>query len=49
MELRASDPAALRFSVLQITEHDLPTADVVRLEATWKERLFTRSHGLNRN
>ena len=49
VELRGSDRDALRFSVLQVTEHDLPIADVVRLEATWKERLFTRSHGLNRN
>ena len=49
VELRASDPASLRFSVLQITEHDLSAADVVRLEGSWKERLFSREFGLNRN
>lgn len=48
-ELRASDPAALRFSILQRTSPDLEAAEVVALESSWKERLHTREFGLNGN
>lgn len=48
-ELRHCRPEDLRFSILQRTSPDLDPADVVRLEASWKERLHTRSFGLNRN
>lgn len=48
--LRGLDPAQLRFSILQRVSPDLPDADVIRIEATWKDRLRTRSpYGLNEN
>ena len=48
--LRALDPANLRFSILHRVSPDLPDADVIRIEATWKERLRTRApYGLNEN
>lgn len=48
-ELRASDPANLRFSILQLTSPDLPAGELVALEDSWKQRLHTREFGLNRN
>lgn len=48
-ELRGSKPGDLRFSILQRTSPDLGPAEVVALEASWKERLHTREFGLNRN
>lgn len=48
-ELRNSRPEDLRFSILQRTSPDLEPAEIVRLEASWKERLHTREFGLNRN
>lgn len=48
-ELRNSEPADLRFSILQLTSPDLASADVIALEASWKERLHTRQFGLNMN
>lgn len=47
--LRDRDPANLRFSILQLTAPDLPTEDVIQIEAKWKERLHTRAIGLNEN
>ena len=47
--VRASNPADLRFSILQRTSPDLEAADTVAIEATWKDRLHTRQFGLNRN
>ncbi|MBC2667198.1 GIY-YIG nuclease family protein [Novosphingobium flavum] len=47
--LRQSNPANLRFSILQRTSPDLEPADVIALEASWKNRLHTREAGLNRN
>ncbi|MGQ0660790.1 GIY-YIG nuclease family protein [Sphingosinicella sp.] len=48
--LRSRDPVNLRFSILQRVSPDLPEAEVVRIEATWKERLRTRApYGLNDN
>lgn len=48
-QLAASDPAHLRFSLLQRTSPDMASDEVQRLEATWKQRLHTRAHGLNAN
>ena len=48
--LRQINPAHLRFSILQRVSPDLPDADVIRLESTWKDRLRTRApYGLNEN
>ena len=48
--LRRRDPANFRFSILERVSPDAAPADVVRLEASWKERLHTRSpSGLNDN
>jgi hypothetical protein len=49
IKLRRADPANLRFSILQRTSPDLEPTEVVRLEASWKERLHTRALGLNAN
>jgi hypothetical protein len=48
--LRQRDPKHFRFSILQRVSPDMDAADVIRLEATWKERLHTRApFGLNDN
>ena len=48
--LRKRDPRNFRFSILERVSPDMSEGDVIRLEATWKERLHTRSpHGLNDN
>ncbi|WP_420606492.1 GIY-YIG nuclease family protein [Novosphingopyxis sp.] len=48
--LRGRDPSTFRFSILQRVSPDLDQDEVVRLEATWKLRLHTRSaFGLNEN
>lgn len=49
IELCKSNPADLRFSILQRTSPDLEPADIQRIEAGWKDRLHTREFGLNRN
>lgn len=49
VKLQASDPADLRFSILQRASPDLLPDDVIALEGTWKARLHTRTHGLNVN
>jgi len=49
VRLRQSNPADLRFSILQRTSPDMIPEDVIRLEGLWKLRLHTRSHGLNVN
>ncbi len=48
-ELRRRDHHNFRFSILQRTSPDMEAADVIRLEATWKDRLQTREFGLNEN
>ena len=48
-ELRRRDHRNFRFSILQRTSPDMEAADVIRLEATWKDRLHTREGGLNKN
>ncbi len=48
--LRDRDPENFRFAILQRLSPDLPDADVIRIEQTWKKRLGTRSpNGLNEN
>jgi len=48
--LRQRDPRNFRFTILQRVSPDLDAADVIRLEASWKQRLHTRApHGLNDN
>ncbi len=44
------DPQHSRFTILQRVSPDMDAEDVVRLEASWKDRLNTRApHGLNDN
>jgi len=48
--LRSRDPTCFRFAILQRLSPDLADADVIRIEATWKDRLHTRAPaGLNDN
>lgn len=48
--LRKKDPKNFRFSILQRVSPDMPPEEVIRLEATWKDRLHTRAPvGLNDN
>ncbi len=48
--LRQRDPRNFRFTVLQRVSPDMDADDVIRLEASWKDRLHTRgASGLNDN
>ena len=48
--LRQRDPKNFRFTILERPPPDMDKGDVVRLEATWKDRLHTRHpSGLNDN
>ena len=48
--LRPRNSATFRFSILQRTSPDLPDAEVIAIERTWKDRLRTRAPwGLNEN
>ncbi len=47
--LRRRKPGNFRFSILQRVSPDMEPADITRLEASWKNRLHTRSFGLNGN
>jgi len=48
--LRKRDPSNFQFAILQRLSPDLPDADVIRSEGSWKERLLTRwPNGLNDN
>jgi hypothetical protein len=48
--LRQRDHRNFRFSILERVSPDMENNDVIRLEATWKERLHTRQpYGLNDN
>jgi len=38
-----------RFSILEVISSSLPKEDVIRKESLWKEKLFSRKHGYNRN
>jgi len=48
-ELRRRDPESFKFSILQRVSPDMEPTDIVRLEATWKDRLHTRTFGMNEN
>jgi hypothetical protein len=48
--LRQRDPKHFRFSILQRVSPDMDATDVIRIEASWKDRLHTRHPwGLNDN
>ena len=48
--LRQREPRNFRFTILQRLSPDLDAEDVIRIEASWKERLHTRQpQGLNDN
>lgn len=48
--LRGRGPVNFRFTILQRVSPDMDSADVIRLEGSWKERLHTRQpYGLNDN
>jgi hypothetical protein len=48
--LKDRDPKTFRFSILQRVSPDMDADEVIRLEASWKERLHTRApFGLNEN
>lgn len=48
--LRQRDPGNFRFTILQRVSPDMDADDVIRLEASWKDRLHTRgASGLNDN
>lgn len=48
-KLRKSKPSDLRFSILERVSPDMMPEEVIRLENTWKNRLHTRTSGLNEN
>lgn len=48
-QLKKRDPSAFRFSILQRVSPDMDASEIIQLEGTWKERLHTRTHGLNEN
>lgn len=48
--LRQHDPRNFQFTILQRVSPDMDAHDVIRLEASWKQRLHTREpYGLNDN
>lgn len=48
--LRVRNPTHFRFTILQRVSPDMEPDEVIRLEASWKERLHTRApFGLNEN
>lgn len=49
VKLRKRDPCSFVFSILQLVAQDAHQDDVLELEASWKIRLHTRTHGLNSN
>jgi hypothetical protein len=48
-QLRGREPKNFIFSILRLLNHDADEDEVTRIETTWKERLHTRTHGLNDN
>lgn len=48
-QLRSRSPENFRFSILQRVSPDMDPDQVIQLEASWKERLHTRTFGLNDN
>ena len=49
VDLKGRDPTKFQFALLERVSPDLPAEEVIRLEATWKDRLATREFGLNKN
>ena len=49
VELKRRDASAFQFAILERVSPDMEADDVVRREASWKVRLGTREHGLNKN
>jgi hypothetical protein len=47
--LHSRNPHDFVFSILQIVAHDMEAEDVQSLEKSWKDRLHTRTFGLNDN
>jgi hypothetical protein len=47
--LRERDPKNFQFTILQLVSPTEDAGKVIQLESTWKERLHTRTHGLNAN
>lgn len=48
-KLRERDPRNFVFTILQRTSPDMEPNEVRGVEASWKDRLHTREHGLNDN
>jgi len=50
VQLRSREPENFRFSILERLSPDMESADVIRREASWKQRIGTRvPNGLNEN
>ena len=47
--LRKLNPDQFEFAVLERVSSDMAPDDVIRVEASWRDRLGTREHGLNKN
>ena len=47
--LRKRDPGNFLFSILQRVSPDMEAEDIIRLEASWKDRLHTFDFGMNEN
>ena len=47
-ERRRRDPARFRVSILELVAPTTPSQEVIAREGTWKARLHTFIHGLNR-
>ena len=48
-ELGKRDPTGFRFSILELLAPSASAEEVLAIEGNWKDRLATRSWGLNRN
>ena len=48
-KLRRCDERNFIFSILEITNHEMETTDLVAVENNWKQRLHTVEYGLNDN
>ena len=48
-QLRKRSPDNFRFSILELVSPNMEMVDVIRLESLWKDRLHTRTFGLNDN
>ena len=48
-KLKASEPEHFVFTILEVTNHEMPADEIVKIENSWKSRLHTIKHGLNDN